>query len=194
MAAWAWFIRRRTRDLAAFVALKFLPDEVARDPQALEPIPPRGPFRFALGIIQISARFMKSESMTASTSLSWNCWKARRCATALWADRCPPGATLSPDGRCVAATTVDGQTLLLFDVAAQKWSELAKASVNAIRWSSDGKYVHFDTQSNAEPAVHRARTSDRKLETVASLRNLRRVIPPFQSWMGLRRTVRGIHA
>ena len=31
-AAWAWFIKRRT---LVFVALKFLPQEVARDPQAL---------------------------------------------------------------------------------------------------------------------------------------------------------------
>ena len=95
------------------------------------------------------------------------------------------GATLSPDGRYVAAAPVDGQKLMIFDVAAQKWSELAKQNVNAIRWSYDSQYVYFDTQSNADPAIYRVRVSDHKLETVASLKNLRRVILPDWAWMGL---------
>ena len=95
------------------------------------------------------------------------------------------GATLSPDGRYIAAAPIDGQKLMIYDVAAQKWSELAKQNVNAIRWSYDSHYVYFDTQSNADPAVYRVRVSDHKLETVASLKNLRRVILPFWAWMGL---------
>jgi eukaryotic-like serine/threonine-protein kinase len=95
------------------------------------------------------------------------------------------GATLSPDGRYVAATTVDGQKLLLFDVPAQKWSDLAKQSVGAMEWSSDSKSVYFDTQNSADPAIYRVMLSDHKLERVASLKNFRRVILPFQSWMGL---------
>ena len=85
----------------------------------------------------------------------------------------------------MAATTVDGQKLLIFDVTAQKWSDLAQGSISAIRWAQDNKYVYFDTQSSTEPAVYRVRLSDRKMETVASLKNLRRVILPFQAWMGL---------
>jgi eukaryotic-like serine/threonine-protein kinase len=95
------------------------------------------------------------------------------------------GATLSPDGRYVAASTVDGQKVLLFDVPGQKWSELVKESVNAMQWSSDSKYLYFDTQSSAEPALYRVRISDHKLESVASLKNIRRVILPFQAWMGV---------
>ena len=45
--------------------------------------------------------------------------------------------------------------------------------------------MYFDTQSSAEPAVYRVRLADHKLETLASLKNLRRVILPFESWMGL---------
>jgi serine/threonine protein kinase/Tol biopolymer transport system component len=105
--------------------------------------------------------------------------------TALPDSRSRVGMMPSPDGRYLAATTVEGQQLLLFDVAAQKWSELAKASVNAIQWSPDSKSVYFDTQSSAEPAIYRVRLSDHKMETVASLKNLRRVILPFEAWMGL---------
>jgi len=95
------------------------------------------------------------------------------------------GARPSPDGHYLAATTVDGQKLLLFDTRTQKWSDLASASVNAIQWSGDSKYVYFDTQSDAEAAVYRVRISERKLETVASLKSLRRVVLPFQGWIGV---------
>jgi Tol biopolymer transport system component len=76
------------------------------------------------------------------------------------------GAQPSPDGRYLAATTVDGPKLLLFDLATQNWSDLATASVNAIQWSGDSKFIYFDNQSAAEPAIYRVRISDRKLETV----------------------------
>jgi serine/threonine protein kinase/Tol biopolymer transport system component len=105
--------------------------------------------------------------------------------TSIPASEAKLGATLSPDGRYIAASPVDGQKLMIFDVSSQKWSELAKQNVNAIRWSNDSQYVYFDTQSNADPAVYRVRVSDHKLETVASLKNLRRVILPYWAWMGL---------
>lgn len=95
------------------------------------------------------------------------------------------GATLSPDGRYIAAAPQDRQGLMIFDIAAQKWSALAKQNVSAIRWSFDSKYVYFDTESNTNPAIYRVRISDRKLESVASLKNLRRVILPFWAWMGI---------
>jgi Tol biopolymer transport system component/predicted Ser/Thr protein kinase len=95
------------------------------------------------------------------------------------------GATLSPDGKYVAATTVDGQKLLLFEVATQKWAELAQTSVSAIQWSRNSQYVYFDTQSSATPAIFRIRISDRKLESMANLKDLRRVVLPFFDWMGL---------
>jgi Tol biopolymer transport system component len=91
----------------------------------------------------------------------------------------------SPDGRYLAATTVDGQKLLLFDITTQKWSDLATVGVNATQWSADGKYVYFDTQSGGEQGVYRISISGRKVEKVADLKNLRRVVLPFQGWIGL---------
>ena len=97
------------------------------------------------------------------------------------------GVTVSPNGKYLSATTVDGQKLLIFDVPAQRWSDLTQAnvSVNAIQWSRDSQYVYFDTQSGAEPSIYRVRISDHKLEPVASLKDLRRVVLPFGAWMGL---------
>jgi Tol biopolymer transport system component len=95
------------------------------------------------------------------------------------------GSLLSPDGRFIAATNVEGQQIFLFDVSAQKWSELVKESVGSMQWSRDSQYLYYDTQSTGEPALHRVHISDRKVEPVASLKNFRRVILNFQAWMGL---------
>jgi dipeptidyl aminopeptidase/acylaminoacyl peptidase len=92
---------------------------------------------------------------------------------------------LSPDGKYIAAKTVDGQKLLLFEVGTHKWSELAPGSVSAIKWSGDSKYVFFDTQSSSDPKIFRVRISDRRVESVADLKDLRRAILPFFDWMGL---------
>ena len=94
-------------------------------------------------------------------------------------------AALSPDGKYVVASPVDGQKLLLFEVATRKWSELVHDTVSALHWSGDSKYVFFANQSSAAPKVLRVRLSDRKVETVAGLKDLRRVILPFFDWMGL---------
>ena len=92
---------------------------------------------------------------------------------------------LSPDGRYLVAVPVDAQKLVLFDFASQKWSELASASIGFTQWSSDSKYVYFDTGYSANAAVYRVRISDRKLERVADLRDFRRVVTTFISWSGV---------
>jgi hypothetical protein len=45
--------------------------------------------------------------------------------------------------------------------------------------------VYFDTGSSRDPAIYRVRLGDHKLERVASLKDLRRVVTPFISWSGL---------
>jgi Tol biopolymer transport system component len=92
---------------------------------------------------------------------------------------------LSPDGAHIVATTLDGDKLLLFDFAAQKWSELAKTAIGDFTWSSDGKFVYFDNGFNADQAIFRVRVSDHKVEQVASLKDFRRVVTLWNTWFGL---------
>ena len=75
----------------------------------------------------------------------------------------------SPDGRYISAFSADSTKLLLFDVRAEKWSELASGSLGWLNWSHDGQYVYvLDTRS--KNAVVRIRIADRKTEIVAELK------------------------
>jgi serine/threonine protein kinase/Tol biopolymer transport system component len=92
---------------------------------------------------------------------------------------------LSPDGHYVVAASMDGQKLMLFDMTTQKWAELTNASIGFPQWSTDSKYVYFDSGFSAEPLISRIRVADHKLEEVASFKGFRRVITPWISWSGL---------
>jgi Tol biopolymer transport system component len=91
----------------------------------------------------------------------------------------------SPDGRYLAATTLNGQTLMLFDFTTQKWSDLLHSSIGWSQWSRDGKYLYFDSGATADPAIYRLSLANRQPERIASLKGFRRVVQPWASWMGL---------
>jgi hypothetical protein len=95
------------------------------------------------------------------------------------------GPHLSPDGRYLAATSLTGDKLLLFNFSSQQWSDLVIAPVGATVWSSDSEFLYFDNGFGADPAVSRVRISDHKIEQVASLKDFRRVVTPWSTWLGL---------
>jgi dipeptidyl aminopeptidase/acylaminoacyl peptidase len=73
----------------------------------------------------------------------------------------------------LAAT--DDTKFAIFDFKTQKWTDLAAG--NFVNWmvSPDGKYLYLTT-GGVEPKVQRVRFADRRIETITSLKNLRRVV------------------
>src|SRR5207249_8401174 len=47
----------------------------------------------------------------------------------------------SPDGRYLAAVTVDGKKLRLYEFATGNWSDLAIRDIGFPQWSADSNYV-----------------------------------------------------
>ncbi len=73
----------------------------------------------------------------------------------------------SPDGHYIAAVTADNVSLRLFEVATQKWVDLARLPIGYPSWSRDSKSIFFDSGGN-EPAFYRVRISDRKVEPLSA--------------------------
>jgi serine/threonine protein kinase/Tol biopolymer transport system component len=93
--------------------------------------------------------------------------------------------SLSPDDNYIAALSSTNH-LMLFDLKAQKWTELTQTTADHPAWSHDGKYVYFDSTAGGEPAFYRVQIKDHKLERVASLKDVKRPTSGTSaSWTGL---------
>ena len=89
----------------------------------------------------------------------------------------------SPDGRDLVAIKDDWTKLMLFSFATQKWTDLVEMKkIGSPQWSRDGRHVYF---SALEAAVFNVRVSDRAVQRVASLSEIRLAIGPFWWQMGL---------
>jgi Tol biopolymer transport system component/predicted Ser/Thr protein kinase len=87
--------------------------------------------------------------------------------------------SLSPDGNFVATLSETNQILLL-DLKADKKTELTKMTAGVPVWSRDGNYVYFSSTDQGEPAFYRVQVKNRKVERVASLKDVKR--PTSESW------------
>jgi hypothetical protein len=77
----------------------------------------------------------------------------------------------SPDGRYVAAMKLDQKELDMFDMRTKKWTELAHLdSLHNPVWSRDGTFLYFQADHEV---IYRIRTSNRRLERVAGLENVK---------------------
>ena len=92
---------------------------------------------------------------------------------------------VSPDGKYIAAISGDEKGLMLFDVTAQRWTELMRMPIGYPSWSHNGQYLYFDSFFSEDPGFYRIRISDRKLERLVSLSDIRRFWGPLGEWAGL---------
>jgi eukaryotic-like serine/threonine-protein kinase len=91
----------------------------------------------------------------------------------------------SRDGKyLLALTTPDEQTLKIYDVAAQKWSELGHSEFGDIGFYPDSKAIfYFDM---AKELMFRMRLSDHKVEQIADIRHINQPsLPYWQPWTGM---------
>jgi len=92
---------------------------------------------------------------------------------------------VSPDGKYIAGITTDSQTLMLYDVLAQRWTELVRMPIGYPSWSHDGRYIYFDSIFSEDPAFYRIAVSDHRLERLTSLAGMRRFWGEMAEWTGL---------
>jgi Tol biopolymer transport system component len=92
----------------------------------------------------------------------------------------------SPDGKYIAAITTGTQTLMLFDIATQRWEEIFGSFAGYETWSHDGKYLYFQGLIAPDTffGVLRLRMSDRKIEEIADMRKVGR-LTTGSNWFGL---------
>lgn len=79
----------------------------------------------------------------------------------------------SPDGAYIAATSLDQHKLMVFEMAKRKWTVLATQSVADPVWAHDGKSIFFHSfMEEGQPICRAFLSLDRRVETVAGLRNI----------------------
>jgi serine/threonine protein kinase/Tol biopolymer transport system component len=91
----------------------------------------------------------------------------------------------SPNGRYIAAISVNSQKLMLFDWNTQSWKQLLAADVAYPNWSRDGKYIYFDSQTQDAQVYYRLQVDNRTVVQRAKLEGLGRASGLFGPWFGL---------
>jgi Tol biopolymer transport system component len=91
----------------------------------------------------------------------------------------------SPDGRYIAAMPLKQNMLVVFDFERQSWTEFAECSTDNPAWSSDGKYIYLRSFIEEGHPLRRIRASDRKMEVLATVQDIRRSDGADYSFLGL---------
>ena len=91
----------------------------------------------------------------------------------------------SPDGRYIAAITLDQQKLMLYDIKAQLWTTLAGGSASDPVWAADSRAIYFHALAEEFKPLYRATIASGRLEQVATLQSFRPEKPEDFSFSGL---------
>lgn len=75
----------------------------------------------------------------------------------------------SPDGRYIAALTLDQQKVMLYEVATQKWKTLAVTSAADPVWASDSKAIYVHAYMAPSDPICRIDVATGRVEKIASL-------------------------
>ncbi len=89
----------------------------------------------------------------------------------------------SPDGRALAAMTLDTAKLELFNLPSGKWVPLATGHVAFPEWSHDGRWIYY-VGWHPDAALMRIRVADGKREVLATFGEVR-YTGSYTLWMGL---------
>jgi Tol biopolymer transport system component/DNA-binding winged helix-turn-helix (wHTH) protein len=79
----------------------------------------------------------------------------------------------SPDGRYIAALSLDQRRLLLFNTETRTWKTIADTSVADPVWSSDSRAIYIHAFMAETQPIYRVSIPDGHLDPIASLANFR---------------------
>ncbi len=78
----------------------------------------------------------------------------------------------SPDGRYIAALSLDQRRLLLFDTASRAWRTLAETTAADPVWSADSRAIFFHAALAEMQPIYRISIGDGRMQQVADLASL----------------------
>ena len=78
----------------------------------------------------------------------------------------------SPDGRYIAAMSLDQKQLRLYDVASKQWRVLSNRSVADPVWSRDSRWIYADAFMDPGQPVYRVSVVDGRVEELGGIENL----------------------
>ncbi len=180
-ATWVTFSRE-----AAWVAYSSFPDKAlwrarADGRERLQLTPPmdvqESPDGTRLAISDVPGVFGQPEGTERIRfyDFSTNVWSPLAGSEELWRAR------WSPDGRYIAALTIRGQRLRLYDTRGRTWRTLDADHINSPTWSRNGSYVYYDTEGGAH-SLRRVRIADGRIELLTPLSSFSRAA---YWWSGL---------